>query len=57
MGLSIGMLRQALSHLRLARVGIVGLGWAILVLSGPAFSRRPRGNLPPDHRGGSMTWA
>jgi len=41
MGLSIGMLRQALSHLRLARVGIVGLGWAILVLSGPAFAAGP----------------
>ena len=35
------MLRQALSHLRLARVGIVGLGWAILVLSGPAFAAGP----------------
>lgn len=32
------MLRQALSHLRLARVGIVGLGWVVLVLSGPAFA-------------------
>ena len=35
------MLRQALSHLRLARVGIVGLGWAILVLSGPTFAAGP----------------
>lgn len=41
MGLSIGMLRQALSHLRLARVGIVGLGWVVLVLSGPAFAASP----------------
>jgi ABC-type transporter MlaC component len=35
------MLRQALSHLRLSRVGIVGLAWAILVLSGPAFAASP----------------
>ena len=35
------MLRQALSHLHLARVGIVGLGWTILVLSGPAFAAGP----------------
>jgi len=35
------MLRQALSHLRLSRVGIVGLGWAILVLSGPALAAGP----------------
>jgi hypothetical protein len=41
MGLSIRILRQALSHLRLARVGIIGLGLAILVLSGPAFSAGP----------------
>jgi hypothetical protein len=41
MGLSIGILRQALTHLRLPRVGIVGLGWAILVLSGPAFAAGP----------------
>jgi ABC-type transporter MlaC component len=41
MGLSIGMLLHALSHLRLARVGIVGLGWAILALSGPAFAAGP----------------
>ena len=41
MGLSIGILRQALSHLRLPRVGIVGLAWAILVLSGPAFAAGP----------------
>jgi len=41
MGLSIGMLRQALSHLRLPRVGIVGLGWVILMLSGPACAAGP----------------
>jgi phospholipid transport system substrate-binding protein len=41
MGLSIGMLRQALNHLRLPRVAIVGLAWAILVLSGPAFAAGP----------------
>jgi hypothetical protein len=35
------MLPQALSHLRLTRVGIVGLGWAVLVLSGPAFAAGP----------------
>jgi ABC-type transporter MlaC component len=41
MGLSIGMLRHALSRLRLARIAIVGLGWAILVLGGPAFAAGP----------------
>ena len=41
MGLSIGMLCQALRHLRLARVGIVGLGGAILVLGAPAFAAGP----------------
>jgi len=35
------MLRQALSHLRLPRLGIVGLGGSILVLSGPAFAAGP----------------
>ena len=35
------MLRQALSHLRLPRVGIVGLGWVILMLSGPACAAGP----------------
>ena len=35
------MLCQALRHLRLARVGIVGLGGAILVLGAPAFAAGP----------------
>lgn len=35
------MLPQALSHLRLARIGIVVIGWALLVLSGPAFASGP----------------
>jgi ABC-type transporter MlaC component len=35
------MLPHALRHLRLARVGIVGLGWALLVLSGPAAAAGP----------------
>jgi phospholipid transport system substrate-binding protein len=35
------MLPHALSRLRLPRVGIVGLGWAMLVLSGPAFAAGP----------------
>ena len=35
------MLPQALSHLRLARIGIVVIGWALLVLSGPVFASGP----------------
>jgi ABC-type transporter MlaC component len=41
MGLSIRILRRTLRHLRLSRMGIVGLSCAILVLGGPAFAAGP----------------
>ena len=41
MGLSIRMLCRTLRHLRLSRIGIVGLSCAILVLGGPALAAGP----------------